>query len=268
MKKIVDTQLGRSLARWGRRAGLAYANLAGLVPVGVGAGNEHPRMANGENVYFVTDDFVHDAVGAAEGLAEFVGVRWDCLETFERNASAGMGEVLKLHHAFVNVGMPSQSVIRVKFLCNSSENAREELPRVRRPLGCHAFSSRCCLRFRSISRISSMTCRCGMPLPSANSRREISMSRESSILSMRVSKSSASMRYDVARPFCVMRIGRCVSRGRLMYDEKFWRHSEKGTTSSDGRQRLMGRSISVGMVLSPLMESIVQNFALLVKVAA
>ena len=52
-----------------------------------------------------------------------------------------------------------------------------------------------------------------------------------------------------------------------MYDEKFWRHSEKGTTSSEGRQRLMGRLRRVGMVLSPLMDGIVQNLAPCVKVA-
>ena len=41
-----------------------------LVPVGVGARYEHPRMADGENVYLVADDFVHDAIGATEGLAK------------------------------------------------------------------------------------------------------------------------------------------------------------------------------------------------------
>ena len=41
-----------------------------LVPVGVGARDEHPRMADGENVYLIADDFVRDAIGMAEGLAK------------------------------------------------------------------------------------------------------------------------------------------------------------------------------------------------------
>ena len=43
-----------------------------------------------------------------------------------------------------------------------------------------------------------------------------------------------------ARPFCVMRMGRCVSRTRVMYAERLLRHSENGTTSSFGRQWRIG----------------------------
>ncbi len=35
-----------------------------------------------------------------------------------------------------------------------------------------------------------------------------------------------------ARPFCVMRMGRCVSRTRVMYAERLLRHSENGTMSA------------------------------------
>lgn len=49
---------------------ILYMLVARSVPVGVGARDEHPRMADGENVHLVADDFVHDAIGTAEGLTE------------------------------------------------------------------------------------------------------------------------------------------------------------------------------------------------------
>lgn len=42
------------------------------------------------------------------------------------------------------------------------------------------------------------------------------------------------------RLFCVMRIGRCVSRTRVMYAERLLRHSENGMMSSLGRQQRIG----------------------------
>ena len=90
------------------------------------------------------------------------------------------------------------------------------------------------------------------------------MSRVSSIWSKRLSRSSASTRYEAARPFCVMRMGRRVSRTRVMYVERLLRHSEKGTMSSEGRQRLIGKSSVRGIISSPFVfvHSLVQNFAL------
>ena len=81
MKTLGNTLAERKIARWGRREGLAYAKrtrvltavcvgFAGLVPVGVGACDAHARMADGEDVYFVTDDFVLDAVGFDNQLAK------------------------------------------------------------------------------------------------------------------------------------------------------------------------------------------------------
>lgn len=52
-------------------------------------------MADGENVYLVADDFVHDPIGAAKGLAEIIGVRRDCVEAFKGDAVAGLGVVLE-----------------------------------------------------------------------------------------------------------------------------------------------------------------------------
>ena len=241
--------------------------LAGSVPVGVGVCNEHPRMADGENVYFVADDFVHDAIGFDDQLVKSFGIRRRGVEALEWNIGAREREMLKLRNIADDFVVPAKGIFVRKLFLDRKEDVLEEPLRVRGELRCHlaALEAACS---RRAARTLRDTISSGMPLPSANSRREISTSRESSILSINASKSVASTRYDVARPFCVMRIGRCVSRGRLMYAEKFWRHSEKGTTSSDGRQRLMGRSRRVGMVLSPLMAGIVQNLAPRVKVAA
>ena len=238
-----------------------------LVPVGVGARYEHPRMADGEDVHLVADDFVHDAIGFDDQLVKPLGIRRYGVETLKRNIGAREGEMLKLRNVADDFVVPANGIFVRKLLLDRKKNVLKERLRVWGELRCHwAALDTACLR--RVARTLRDTVSSGMPLPSANSRREISTSRESSMLSISASKSVASTRYDVARPFCVMRIGRCVSRGRLMYDEKFWRHSEKGTTSSDGRQRLMGRSRSVGMVLSPLMDGIVQNLAPRVKVAA
>ena len=91
------------------------------------------------------------------------------------------------------------------------------------------------------------------------------MSFASSMESIRSSKSVALTMYEAERPFCVMRIGRCVSWTRPMYAERLLRHSENGTTSSDGRQRRMGISRTAGIFLSPLVAYIVQNFGLTVN---
>ena len=52
-------------------------------------------MADGENVYFVSDDFVDNPIGAAEGLAEIIGVRRNRVKAFKRNVVTGLGMVLK-----------------------------------------------------------------------------------------------------------------------------------------------------------------------------
>ena len=71
------------------------------------------------------------------------------------------------------------------------------------------------------------------------------------IVAVGVSIDSQSTRYEAAWPFCVMRTGRCVSRTRPIYVERLLRHSENGTTSSDGRQRRMGVSRTFGISSSP-----------------
>ena len=66
------------------------------IPECVRIGDEHPRMADGENVHFVSDNFVDDPIGTAEGLAEIVGVRRDRVEAFKRNVVTGLGMILHL----------------------------------------------------------------------------------------------------------------------------------------------------------------------------
>ena len=53
-------------------------------------------MADGKDMYLVSNDFVHNPVGTAEGLAEIGGVRRNRVEAFKRNAVAGEGMVLHL----------------------------------------------------------------------------------------------------------------------------------------------------------------------------
>ena len=52
-------------------------------------------MADGKDMYLVSNDFVHDPVGTAEGLAEIVGIRRDCVKAFKWNAVAGLGVILE-----------------------------------------------------------------------------------------------------------------------------------------------------------------------------
>ena len=66
------------------------------IPECVCIGDEHPRMADGENMHFVSDDFVDNPIGTAEGLAEIVSIRRDCVKAFKRNVITGLGMILHL----------------------------------------------------------------------------------------------------------------------------------------------------------------------------
>ena len=234
-----------------------------LLPNSIVFGNEHSRMADGENVNFILNRFVYDTIGTAEDLLKAIVVFRRCSETFYRDCCANRREVDQLVGGVIYFEFPSSGILNGQLKSDSRKDVDEELLSVRRPLECHAIASS---RFQLSRRLSMlrMTSSWGMPLPSANSRREISMSRVSSIWSKRLSRSSASTRYEAARPFCVIRMGRRVSRTRAMYVERLLRHSEKGTMSSEGRQRLIGKSSVRGMVSSPFafVHCIVQNFAL------
>ena len=234
-----------------------------LLPQSIAFGNEHSRMADGENVNFILNRFVYDTIGTAEDLPKAIVIFGRCSKTFYRDCCADRREVDQLVGGVVNLEFPSCGIFNRQLKSDSRKNVDKELFRVRRPLEYHAIASS---RFQLSRRLSMlrMTSSWGMPLPSVNSRREISMSRVSSIWSKRLSRSSASTRYEAARPFCVMRMGRRVSRTRVMYVERLLRHSEKGTMSSEGRQRLIGKSSVRGIVSFPFAFAycIVQNFAL------
>ena len=250
MMRFWNTLATRRIVRWeccakrctGRCARLLVperVGLAGSVPVGVGARYEHPRMADGENVYLVVDDFVHDAIGTAEGLTEFVGVRRDCVEAFKRNDIAGEGMIFECQDGALNVVILAQGVCNGLCVGNGVNNVIQEALGMRREIGFHACF-RC--RARSRSRIPSKTSFVGMPLPSANSRREISTSRERltrsrydwhcETTSSYCSYSAMFMTTVVARPFCVMNRGRCVRFVRSRQSLNVRRYSVKGMTSS------------------------------------
>ena len=163
---------------------------------------------------------------------------------------ADFREVGKLTCRFGDFRIPLCRVKSRTRKANCGENSHKKAFGVRRPPYLH-FDPSAHIHPCTISSISRKTSSCGMPLPSANSRREMPMSRESSSRSSKASSDSASTRYEAARPFCVMRIGRCVSRTRAMYAERLLRHSENGTTSSDGRQCRSGIFCVVFMNGSP-----------------
>ena len=235
----VDCRAKRCTGRCARLLVPERVGFAGSVPVGVGARYEHPRMADGENVYLVVDDFVHDAIGTAEGLTEFVGVRRDRVEAFKRNAIAGEGMIFECQDGALNVVVPAQGVCNGLCVGNGVNNVIQEALGMRREIGFHACF-RC--RARSRSRIPSKTSFVGMPLPSANSRREISTSRERltrsryawhcETTSSCCSYSAMFMTTVVARPFCVMNRGRCVRFVRSRQSLNVRRYSVKGMTSS------------------------------------
>ena len=66
------------------------------IPERVRVGDEHPRMTDGKDVHFVSDDFVDNPIGTAEGLAEIVGIRRNRIKAFKRNVVTGLGMILHL----------------------------------------------------------------------------------------------------------------------------------------------------------------------------
>ena len=53
-------------------------------------------MADGKDMYLVSNDFVHDPIGTAESLAEIVSIRRDRVKSFKRNVVTGPGMILHL----------------------------------------------------------------------------------------------------------------------------------------------------------------------------
>ena len=232
------------------------------IPSRIIHGYEHSRMADREDVNLVTDRFVHVAVRFDDDLPEAVGIGRSGVETLGGNNRPRERKVGKPVGIVQDALAPSVGILDAESVFDLRKDIKKQVVRMRRPNDVYTatllrFAAR---RFKNSSD-SRFTCSCGIPLPSANSRREISTSRESSIWSKRLSIDSASTRYEAARPFCVMSTGRCVSRTRVMYAERLLRHSENGTTSSLGRQRLIGKSFVFNMAISLSVSTpgIVQN---------
>lgn len=238
------------------------------VPARVAFGDQHAAVPDREDVYLAADRFVDDSIGFADHLTKPIRIFGWRVKADKRDCRADVGEIGEPVGSGQNFLSPFVDCFLQQIVGQFIEYAEEKSGGMRRPLYNHKAYPACCLnRLSRCARDSLATCSCGIPLPSANSRREISTSRASSMRSKRSSMYSASTRYDAARPFCVMRTGRCVSRTRAMYAERLLRHSENGTTSSDGRQRRRDRSRAFGMALSPWVSTpdIVQYFVRAVK---
>ena len=121
--------------------------LAGSVPVGVGARDEHPRMADGENVYLVADDFVHDAIGVDDQLVKSFGIRWQGVEALERNIWTRERIMLKLRNVADDFVVPANGVLVRKLLLDRKKNVLKEQLRVWGELRRHwAALDAACLR--------------------------------------------------------------------------------------------------------------------------
>lgn len=240
-----------------------------LIPCYVAFCDEHSPVTNRKNVYLGIHRFIDYTIRSTKCLTKSIEIVWDNMKTFRWNRRPHVGEVAKRSRSLAQFTFPSQSVINRKRVCNVNDNVVKKRRCMRRPENFHACYPLTAFFASSFSWIRLKTSSLGIPPPSAISLREISISRESSIWSKSSSMDFASTRYDAALPFCVIRTGRCVSRTRPMYIERLLRHSENGTTSSEGRQRRSGisRTLCISFTLSLLknMLCIVQNFGIPVK---
>ena len=64
-----------------------------LLPNCIAFGNEHSRMADREDMYFVLDSFVHNSIGATECLAQVIGIFRRGIKTFYWDVSSNIWEV-------------------------------------------------------------------------------------------------------------------------------------------------------------------------------
>ena len=99
--------------------------------------HEHPRMADGKDVYLVRYGFIDNAEGATEYLAEPVKVVGDDVETFWRDGGTHVGEEFKLVRFFLNTIIPSRGILRRLLNSNDMEDAGKKLFGMRRPLWLH-----------------------------------------------------------------------------------------------------------------------------------
>ena len=155
------------------------------VPAGVVDGDEHAAVANRKNVDFVFGDFVNDAIGFDDQLVEAIGVRRYGVIALDGNGRARQGKIAKSDGSFAKLCLPANAVVGIEFGCNAEYDFLKKRLGVRRPFYGNHKAALACFIAKSFSWSRSNTTSLGMPLPSANSRREISMSDSNSAISLR-----------------------------------------------------------------------------------
>lgn len=154
------------------------------VPAGVVDGDERAAVANRKNVDFVFDDFVNDAIGFDDQLVKAIVVRRYGVVALDGNRRTREGKLLKLCNVMDDLIVPADGILVGKFFFDCEEDVLEEGLRVGRELGSH-FAILTVACSRRAARVLRETVSREMPLPSANSRREISMSDSNSAISLR-----------------------------------------------------------------------------------
>lgn len=155
------------------------------VPDGVVEGDEHAAVANRKNVNFVFDDFVNDAIGLDDQLVKAVVVRRYGKVALDGNGRTREGKIAKSVGSFAKLCFPAYAIVGVELGCNAEDDFLKKRLGAWRPFdGVHKAALACFIA-KSFSWRRLNTTSLGMPLPSANSRREISMSDSSSAISSR-----------------------------------------------------------------------------------
>lgn len=176
-------------------------------------------MAHGDYLDRATLDAVKYPVASMDDFANLPIVELGHL-------TANLREVGKMLDGGFHIQQPLVGSLRIVVFGDRFCVFRKPTLPARRPRDFHVAYS---------LRRSSKTCLCGMPLPASSSAMPAAMSPRVSIHSTRSSQSSMLPMKEVGRPFCVMKMRRCVSPTRFRHDARLLRHSEKEMTSSERR---------------------------------
>ena len=217
-----------------------------LVPVGVARADEHSAVHNGEDVDFVVDVLVYDAIWTAHCLAKaFESVR-KRPETFFGDLIAKIGEWREKPYGLSEVAVPSAGEFACLFAANEPDYGHSLAMCVSRPFCRHLFAIP-----SSMLSISSKDSSSVRHSPLSNCLREMAIARASSAFSRHIaissqvlSKSATLIITLVLRPFCVMTMGLWVRAVLAKQSLSVRRYSVNGTTSSSRR----GRSIGLAFV--------------------
>ena len=217
-------------------------NIRALLPQSVAFPDEHTAVSNREDVNFVIERFVDDSAGGDHHLMKSSGFSGDGCETLERHNRIEFWKESGSADSDFDFLEPFDREFVRESNFQFSDDIVEKLDCLGSPNAFHLSDFRCSMRRRRRSRVACMIRSFGTPFPSVHSRREISISRDNSTASSRLSKSSALTGYEAGCPFRVTRMGRCVFFTREMSAARLFRHSENGATSSEERQRRIGNS--------------------------